>query len=93
MTDYPGSITRQELVNFLKDHDQVISKEIVREQDLLDKHEKTMTDAQYETLMLSISSLIGKKSMLRTLSDWAQNKVEENGTKRKEMVENGIRGT
>lgn len=73
---YDGHIPRQALVDFCKSKVSVISAEFDREQTLLGKGD-TLSDEQYETLMLSCSALAGGVSAFREITEWARKHVEE----------------
>lgn len=73
---YDGEIERQKLVDFCKGLADKQSKELLREQDILDKNEKTMSDDQYETLVLSQATLMGWIQALRAVTEWAREQVE-----------------
>jgi hypothetical protein len=74
---YRGTVARQELVDFCQDLAKKANTERDREQELLLNGK--ISDEQYETLMLSCSSLAGEVSALRAVTEWARQRVEEHG--------------
>jgi hypothetical protein len=73
---YRGMVARQDLVDFCQGMATKASAELDREQTLL-ATKKDMSDDQYETLMLSCSSLVGEITALRTVTEWAKKEVEK----------------
>lgn len=74
---WPGLIPRQDLVLYCVTRVEMLKAELLREQNILADKEKTMTDEQYETLMLSSTSLMGHIMAFREITEWArENKLE-----------------
>lgn len=76
---YRGQIDRQELVDYCVSLANKQRQELLREQDILDKNEKTMSDDQYETLVISQATLMGSINALRAVTEWARQRVEAAG--------------
>lgn len=74
---YDGLLTRQSLIDFCQEKANVWTAELGRESEILVRDKKTMSDDQYETLMLSTTSLAGHILALRMVCEWAkENKIE-----------------
>ena len=73
---YDGLISRQELVDHCVELANKQRQELLREQEILDKNEKTMSDDQYETLVLSQATIMGSINALRSVTEWARGRVE-----------------
>jgi hypothetical protein len=82
---YKGDIPRQGLVDFCVELSNKQSRELLREQEILDKNEKTMSDDQYETLVISQATLMGWIQALRTVTEWARENVEKQKAQEKEL--------
>jgi hypothetical protein len=80
---YDGWITRQELVDYCQETANKLYAELQREEAILERDSKTMSDDQFETLTFSKHSLIGHIAALREITEWAKKQVE----KEREKVE------
>ena len=76
--NYPGTVPRQELVDYCKKLADVAVTELDREQTFLEKN-KHISDDQYETILLSCSALSGEIAALRAVTEWARKWVEQRG--------------
>jgi hypothetical protein len=50
--------------------------ELMREEEILEREGKTMSDEQYETLIHSKQNIIGHIAALREITEWAKVQVE-----------------
>lgn len=75
--NFPGLLTRQELVDYAKGKADKLLVELVREQTILENESKTMSDSQFETLSFSTQNIIGMISAYRDITEWARDHVLE----------------
>lgn len=74
---YDGVVSRQELVDYCQNTANKLYAELEREENILNRDSKTMSDEQYETLCFSKQTLIGHIAALREITEWAKAKVEK----------------